>query len=184
MFVENWTGDNTTASILFCMRIDYNLNGESINFHETIVDVTIDLTSNFTLDAVNVVRTSATDAQQDVDVDYPVTAYFCDGTNAAIADPTLAQGDAMQFCVKKDVRNHHKSSCHSMILACFSFGPRSHYQPSKFTGIGQSGCVRPRHSHRGRDTAQRTRNSHHGCGYLRSQCADHQRLHFASGWPM
>ena len=109
MFVENWTGDNTTASILFCLRIDYNLNGESINFHETVVDVTIDLTSNFTLDAVNVVRTSATDAQQDVDVDYPVTAYFCDGNNAGIAAPTFTQGGAMQFCVKKDVRDSYQS---------------------------------------------------------------------------
>ena len=131
MFVENWTGDNTTASILFCMRIDYSLNGESINFHETVVDVTIDLTSNFTLDAVIVVRTIPTDPQQDVDSDYPVTAYFCDGTNAAIADPTLAQGDAMQFCVKKDVRNHHNSCCHSMVLDCI--GSSSQDQSSHTT---------------------------------------------------
>ena len=99
------------------MRIDYNLNGESINFYETIVDVTIDLTSNFTLNAVNVVRTSATDAQQDVDIDYPVTAYFCDNTNTAIADPTLAQGDAMRFCVKKAVRIFHKPSVHGIVVA-------------------------------------------------------------------
>ena len=90
-----------SANITFCLRVDVNYFGDSINFHETKVNIYVDLTSNFELTTIAVDYTDATQAQADANLNCEVLAYYCDaGYNAITPDPTFAQGDALQFCVK------------------------------------------------------------------------------------
>jgi hypothetical protein len=130
-FVKNTTGDNldveldiiqetisnsvhytdlngTAAIIGFCLRVDYNyVDGdnltESINFYETNVTITVDLTANFTLTGIDADRTSADTEAANADLDYPVEAYFCLEDNSEVFLPTaLEQGSILQVCVRID----------------------------------------------------------------------------------
>jgi hypothetical protein len=103
-YTEN--DDATQATISFCLRIDYNYNDggseQSINFHETSVTILVDLTANFTLAEINTGRTEATQMNETAQLDYPVTAYFCEEDYEDVGFPTLTQGSLLQFCVKID----------------------------------------------------------------------------------
>jgi hypothetical protein len=96
------------AAISFCLRVDYNyIDGvdppESINFYETNVTITVDLTANFTLTNIVAARTSADSEAADIKLDYPVEAYICADDNSIITDPDpLTQGSFLQVCVKID----------------------------------------------------------------------------------
>ena len=98
--------EGTQAEIDFCIRIDYNYldsstnETESINFHETSVTITVDLTANFTLDSISTNRTAATEDQANAALDYPVEAYYCQNDNSEVGSKPLTQGDILQFCVK------------------------------------------------------------------------------------
>ena len=99
--------DQTSAEINFCVRVDYNYitfdgETESINFHETIVDISVDLTANFTLSAISTNRTAADSEAANAALDYPVTAYFCEDTNTEEFPGPFTQGSALQVCVKMD----------------------------------------------------------------------------------
>ena len=90
-----------TAEIKFCVRVDYNTDSESVNFHETEVTITVDLTAGFQLTGIAAERSAAMQTGPlDADVQYNVTAYYCDATNAVVAAPTYSQGDVMQVCVR------------------------------------------------------------------------------------
>jgi hypothetical protein len=95
------------AAISFCLRVDYNYvdgnDTESINFYETNVTITVDLTANFTLTTIETERTLAADEVADIKLDYPVTAYICEDNNTLVdSPPALAQGSFLQVCVKID----------------------------------------------------------------------------------
>jgi hypothetical protein len=95
------------AAISFCLRVDYNyVDGnetESINFYETNVTITVDLTANFTLTTIAAERTLADNEAADIKLDYPVTAYICEDNNTLVdSPPALAQGSFLQVCVKID----------------------------------------------------------------------------------
>eukprot|EP00977_Amphora_coffeiformis_P016864 scaffold5345_cov126-Amphora_coffeaeformis.AAC.2 len=95
--------DVTAAMINFCIRVDYiNNDGteESINFHETNVTISIDLTANFTLTAINVDRISADQVDEDVALNCEVQAYFCNENNENVEQPTFVQGEIMTVCVE------------------------------------------------------------------------------------
>jgi hypothetical protein len=100
---------NPSAAIIeFCLRVDYNyVDGdgltESINFYETIVTITVDLTANFTLSGVSVARFPADSETADFKLDYPVEAYICLDDNSEVGSPAaLEQGSILQVCVKMD----------------------------------------------------------------------------------
>jgi hypothetical protein len=100
---------NGTAAIIgFCLRVDYNyVDGdgltESINFYETNVTITVDLTANFTLAAISADRTSADSEAANADLAYPVEAYICLDDNSEVESPAaLSQGSFLQVCVKID----------------------------------------------------------------------------------
>jgi hypothetical protein len=100
---------NGTAAIIgFCLRVDYNyVDGdgliESINFYETNVTITVDLTANFTLTEISADRTSADSEAANAALDYPVEAYICLDDNSEVESPAaLAQGSFLQVCVKID----------------------------------------------------------------------------------
>jgi hypothetical protein len=96
------------AAISFCLRVDYNYiagvdPAESINFYETNVTITVDLTANFTLTGIVAERTLADSEAADIKLDYPVEAYICEDDNSLVAVPdALTQGSFLQVCVKID----------------------------------------------------------------------------------
>jgi hypothetical protein len=100
--------NGTSAIIGFCLRVDYNYvddDGltESINFYETNVTITVDLTANFTLTGVQANRTAATSEAANAALAYPVEAYICLDDNSQVFNPAnLAQGSFLQVCVRID----------------------------------------------------------------------------------
>jgi hypothetical protein len=98
--------NDTAASISFCLRVDYELvagnDQESVNFHETVVTVTVDLTADFRLSAIDITREGAANATETASLDYPVNAYFCNDGDVQVPGQLLSQGSALQFCVKID----------------------------------------------------------------------------------
>jgi hypothetical protein len=98
---------NGTAAIIgFCLRVNYNyVDGdgviESINFYETNVTITVDLTANFTLTEISADRTSSDSDATNADLAYPVEAFICLDDNSEVASPAaLAQGSFLQVCVR------------------------------------------------------------------------------------
>jgi hypothetical protein len=98
--------NGTAAAIGFCLRVDYNFvddDGltESINFYETNVTITVDLTANFTLTGITADRTAADIENADAFLDYPVEAYICLDDNSEVSNPEpLVQGSALQVCIR------------------------------------------------------------------------------------
>lgn len=100
---DYYTAINIThASIGLCLRVDYFLENESVNFHETNLTITLDLTANFALE--NLEQTTISYAQESVisDVEFPVIAYHCDKNSEQSTNPVLKQGDVLQYCVELD----------------------------------------------------------------------------------
>jgi len=96
-----------SAEINFCVRVDYNYKDsdgtiESINFHETVVTISVDLTANFSLTSIATDRLCGDNADANAALDYPVQAYFCDEVNEQENPGTLVQGSSLQVCVKMD----------------------------------------------------------------------------------
>jgi hypothetical protein len=101
--------DELSANITFCVRVDYmyipfgSSISESVNFHETKVTISVDLTAGFQLTSINTERTAADEKAVDAELDYPVVAYYCDEENEELdTDPTYNQGDIMQVCIRID----------------------------------------------------------------------------------
>jgi len=113
-------GDQLSADITFCIRGDYLYDGlgfadygseshstaqqQSVNFHETVVTISVDLTKNFQITTISTERTAADQENENMDIDCDASAFFCNGDAAAdlddeVAAPVLKQGDALQFCV-------------------------------------------------------------------------------------
>jgi len=101
--------NTTAAAINFCVRSDYlyqqadnETAAVSVNFHETNVSATVDLTAGFDLKEIAVDHLKANQEDVTAALDYPVTAYYCDAQNEVVSAPTLTQGDIFQFCVAMD----------------------------------------------------------------------------------
>jgi hypothetical protein len=68
--------DELSANI-FCVRVDYMYTpfgssaSESVNFHETRVTISVDLTAGFKLTNINDERTDADEEGADAELDYP-----------------------------------------------------------------------------------------------------------------
>jgi hypothetical protein len=99
----------TAAIVGFCIRVDYKFidndgNVDTVNFHQELVAINVDLTTDFTLTNINVEVDSA-DNQVDISqLDYPVVeAYISLDDNSEVENPAaIAQGSPLQVCVKID----------------------------------------------------------------------------------
>lgn len=95
----------TVATIDFCLHVDYNYKElatndvKSINFHETAVSITVDLTANFTLTSITTSLTTPTEDLANSSLAYPVHAYFCEDTNAKVNASAYSPGSQLQFCI-------------------------------------------------------------------------------------
>jgi len=104
VYTETNTDGSITASIVFCVRFGLKTTGASpveVNFLESVVTLSVDLSSGFAVDAVNVTpkdKLLNTAAQV-----YTVEGYMCDpGTDTPVADAStaLTQGSLITICVK------------------------------------------------------------------------------------
>jgi hypothetical protein len=85
------------------LKVDLLWDGESVNFHETNVTIEIDLTADFEIDGLTLIRVESDQDRADGRIQYPVVAYHCDESNVKqVPGPVLAQGQSMQMCVELD----------------------------------------------------------------------------------
>jgi hypothetical protein len=95
----NETDDGTAATIEFCLRADYKFESDSLNFYETVVSINVDLTANFTLEAITVERGGSDEASSTLDCD--VEIYYCYPNHTeVIPAPTFRQGSALEVCIQ------------------------------------------------------------------------------------
>jgi hypothetical protein len=93
----------TNAVIGLCLRVDYFLHGNSVNFHETNLTINIDMTAGFNITSLEEMRIRALQDTVSSNIDFPVVAYHCNELNDKLASrPNLAQGEALQLCVELD----------------------------------------------------------------------------------
>ena len=91
--------NSTTATIEFCVRVDYDFKSESLNFYETIVTISVDLTAGFTLDAITSERNGAEEASATIDCD--VEIYYCyQNYTEVVPAPKYNQGTALEVCIR------------------------------------------------------------------------------------
>ena len=75
-----------------------------MNFHETIVDITVDFSANFSLSNVDVINAGPQVVSIEVQAEYPLEAYYCKPDNTVDTPPSFHQGSAVQMCIKVAVR--------------------------------------------------------------------------------
>jgi hypothetical protein len=107
--------DGLNATIEFCVKGEYifgSASPESINFHETIVTITVNLTAGFKLEDIVTDRTAATKSNKEAELGCDVTPFYCDETTFVEVPPPAAyvQGDALIFCV--EVAAADQERCH------------------------------------------------------------------------
>ena len=93
------------GTLSFCVKFSLeNLMapGVSINFLETIMNVTIDMKQGFSVVNIHTNRDDASETNRNATVDYYVEAYQCDtDTGTALEDPEpLSQGSELSICIK------------------------------------------------------------------------------------
>ena len=106
IYTETDTDGIIGATIVYCVRLGLKTLGDSpleVNFLESVVTLTVDLSSGFTIDDINVQPKylPANTATQT----YTVEGYMCvPGSDAAVADATaaLSQGSFITVCIKPD----------------------------------------------------------------------------------
>merc|ERR1740130_583618 len=106
VYTETNTAGSVGASIIFCVRFGLNTPGDSpveVNFLESVVTLSVDLSSGFSIDDINVPPKDQlvnTAAQA-----YTVGGYMCQpGTDTPVvnAATALSQGSLITVCIKPD----------------------------------------------------------------------------------
>jgi hypothetical protein len=91
--------NSTAATIEFCVRVDYEFKSNSLNFYETMVTISVDLTAGFTLDAITSERNGADDASATIDCG--VDIYYCyQNYTEVVPAPKFSQGTALEVCIR------------------------------------------------------------------------------------
>jgi len=97
----------TTATIQFCMRFGLSTNGDTpieVNFLETVITLSIDLTSNFSITSIDV--ESKEKILQTAEVAYRVESFQCNRSNGRLSEIELSvarnQGAVIRLCVQPD----------------------------------------------------------------------------------
>jgi hypothetical protein len=104
VYTETGAGATLGASIVYCVRFGLNTLGETpieVNFFESIVTLTVDLSSGFSIVDVNV--TPKIQLLNTVAQAYTAEGYMCQpGTDLPVIDATtpLLQGSMITVCIK------------------------------------------------------------------------------------
>merc|ERR1711971_246166 len=106
VYTETNTDGAAGASIVFCVRFGLNTFGDTpieVNFLESVITLSIDLSAGFSVDAINV--TPKDQILNTATQTYTVEGYMCqDGTDTPVADAAaaLSQGSLISVCIKPD----------------------------------------------------------------------------------
>jgi hypothetical protein len=105
---ETTDESGTTATISFCMRFSLFTNGDTpieVNFLETLVTLSVDLTSNFGIEGIEVQAKEKIVAT--AEAIYQVEGFQCNNLNEKLTDVELAinrnQGSVIRVCVQPDL---------------------------------------------------------------------------------
>jgi hypothetical protein len=104
VYTEIETDGTFSATIVYCVRFGLNTLGDTpfeVNFYESVVTLTVDLSSGFTIDNINVTpKDLLTNTATQV---YTVEGYMCQPeTDTAVLEPSLSQGSLVTVCIKPD----------------------------------------------------------------------------------
>jgi hypothetical protein len=98
----------TTATISFCMRFSLFTNSDApieVNYLETLVTLSVDLTSNFAIEGIEVAAKETVVVT--AEAIYQVEAFQCNNLNEKLTDVELAisrnQGSVVRVCVQPDL---------------------------------------------------------------------------------
>lgn len=108
-----WSDDGRevplTGNIQFCVRVDLieSESNLSVNFDETIFNITIDMTKGFEVIDIATDRDVATNRTEDADINVFVEAYQCDPDNLSPVSTTMRQGSILSVCIKTNSSNYY-----------------------------------------------------------------------------
>lgn len=109
IYYEQIREGQLTAEVAFCVRFSlwtYSDEPIEVNYRETLVNLTIDLTDGFSIDEINVepkekITATANEA-------FEVDAFQCNAINGALSTQQLSasriQGSIVRVCVQPDLR--------------------------------------------------------------------------------
>jgi len=101
-----WLYDESTSEgiISFCMRMSLYYDTAmttSVNFHETKVRITIDMSTDFSVNSIQSERDNETMfTADDIETNYDITAYKCDWSGSDTSSAAISQGDPLFICVQ------------------------------------------------------------------------------------
>jgi len=101
-----YTYNETTqkGTITFCLRVDLYVLEDidydaSVNFHETIVTVTVNMLQGFSVEDISTSRTDADDQVKNTTVDYNLRSWKCD-SEWNEDNSSVSQGTSVWICIE------------------------------------------------------------------------------------
>jgi hypothetical protein len=120
-----WSDQGVGVGLIsMCIRLDLTLGDPadtSVNFHETVMDVTVGLLQGFEITNIDLDRVNATEVTDSVDFEYNVTACHCDGIYGDCVNDVLTQGSDVYLCVETTAPNVEIASIRDLTMAQNSF---------------------------------------------------------------
>jgi len=142
-----WFYDTETKKgiLAFCIKMSLgNLQapGESVNFLETKVNMTVDMAQGFTVENIVTDRDDAEDIQKNETVSYNLEAYQCDSATASPLDPApiLSQGSELEICIKTNSTDVGLADVRSLVLTQEGSTDVNAIVNSKGNGLTASSC--------------------------------------------
>jgi len=101
--------DPSSGEIKFCVMVELYTDdsmSNSVNFHETVITLTVDMSRGFTMTNISTDRDDASVTDKNVTANYTLLAYRCDESRQEITEPQpVSQGDDLLVCVESTTDN-------------------------------------------------------------------------------
>ena len=95
-----WTATPTAGTLTFCYKSDIQIEGQSMNYVETIVTATFSLVNAFPdITGLDVLDKAAGSSALTAAINYPLLAVPCDASDATLTSPTFAPGSSLRICI-------------------------------------------------------------------------------------
>ena len=136
-----WTATPTAGTLTFCYKSDIQIEGQSMNYVETIVTATFSLVNAFPdITGLDVLDKAAGSSALTAAINYPLLAVPCDASDATLTSPTFAPGSSLRICITMGstvagvtlgsvysavLTSHH---CHHFYSHCLRSGHELVYQ--------------------------------------------------------
>jgi len=113
--------DTNKRTLAFCIKMSLgtlNAPNVSVNFSETKVNVTVDMSQGFSVENIVTDRDDAEEIQKNKTVSYNLEAYQCDFDtgNPLNPAPILSQGSDLQICIKTNSTDVGLAEVRNLVL--------------------------------------------------------------------